>query len=203
MQTSSSIEDRSTKQSPLWATRLKLSAILALPILMIAASTFVYVTGVGMPTGTKNRGQLVVPAAQISDQLAVISGQDESTIPGQGVTWSMLYQEPKNGCKSDCLNSLYFIRQTHKAIGKYAPLLNRYYISREGKLNSDLLKNYPALIQLKASEQLMTTLENTNERQKPQYYLVDKQGFLMMTYSQENTLKDYITDLKFLFSNSE
>jgi hypothetical protein len=203
MQTPSTATEQTQKQTPLWATRLKLSAILALPILMIAASTFVYLTGVGMPTGTKNRGVLVAPAQQIADQLSAIDGQEDAVMPGQQTTWSMLYREPPGGCMQSCLDELYFIRQTHVAIGKYSHLIKRYYLPLDGQLNTELLELYPQMLQLAATDPLNDKLKLVNQAQTPMYYLVDKQGFLMMTYNAENTLKDYITDLKFLFSNSE
>ena len=44
-------------------------------------------------------------------------------------------------------------------------------------------------------EQLFTTLEPDG---RPAFYLVDKRGYLMMFYTEENTGKEVVADLKFL-----
>ncbi|ROR98975.1 hypothetical protein EDC56_3215 [Sinobacterium caligoides] len=181
-------------------SHLPLTIILLLPLLIISASTMVYMTGVGMPETTKNRGKLVSPPMHIGEHFTALgSANGGSALPGETGRWSLLYQLPDN-CLEQCSQLLHFMRQLHVASGKHAAKFDRYLLVSATKEQSLIAERYPRLLQISSnlSLQNLTAPAHSNSI----FYLIDPQGFLMMSYDDGHVLKDYITDLKFLFSNS-
>jgi len=184
------------------STRIKLSMIFLLPIIVIAASSFVYFTGIGMPTTTMNRGQLVIPALSVKETFDSVEGEASTLTPGTTQRWSLVY--PFNdSCDEKCMDDLYFIRQVHIALGKYAGRVDRYTVAQHGVFEQAISDAYPHITQLQTSADIASLLINNTYDKEAKYYLIDQQGFIMMSYNQDNTLKDYLTDLKFLFSNTQ
>lgn len=208
------------------SNRMVLLLIAGIPVTMILAATWLWyfvVEGdlnlVGT-LGTANQGTLVQPPRQLDEGGLLDQGGRVFRYADLEPRWTMLV--PVSGsCDADCEQRLYLTRQIHVAIGKDFNRLRRFYVSSsplaESSLDvSSLSDQRPAPVGL---EEFLETehrglkplvLEGeTLGRLFPEYlenpstwYLVDPAGWIMMSYNEQVSYKDVISDLKFLLKNS-
>lgn len=169
--------------------------ILGFPIGIILLSTFVFFTGIGAPDGTKNEGDLVHPARALRESNIAFSVPADQHKP----LWTLVQIEAAD-CDQACVDNLTYSRQMHKALGRRTPGLRRQLWS-SSKLYSGLAAEHPKLEQLTLPE-ATSIAALTKGLPAARYYLVDPQGFLMMTYSDKHDYKQMIKDLKFLLTQS-
>jgi hypothetical protein len=97
----------------------------------------------------------------------------------------------------------------HTALGRRALYLRRYYLTPELPLGAEfagyLTGEHPGLMVLQAEaaalSQLAETAAATGEGE-PAYYLVDKQGYIMMYYTATHSGQQVIDDIKFLMKQT-
>ena len=190
--------------------RLSVWLILLLPVAVIAAATFVYYTGIGLPTGTSNQGVLIQPPRDIKP--VVFKGSDGKPFfyADQPFKWSLLIPGQAN-CLSDCRDRLYFTRQLHTALGRMQTSLRRYFLVADGPLTADtaelLARDYPELTVLYLDQAESNSLfggigPGPATGEPPAYFLVDPGGFLMMYYTSGHDHKQVLHDLRFLIKES-
>jgi hypothetical protein len=189
-----------------WSSWLLLAAI-GLP--MISAYV-VFNTGWGIPTGSINKGDLLLPATSMN-QLSVSSSTGETVDLFAGKKqWRWLIVG-NNTCGDRCQNNLYLSRQVHIRLGEKAMRLERVYLNTdfqfESDFSKDLAQNHPRLRQLHVnSSDWHQLLASTNaadiELKGGNLFVVDQEGFVMMTYNRSHSGADMLDDIKRLLKYS-
>lgn len=188
--------------------RLKLLCLIGLPVITVVLSTLMFKTGIGLPSGTKNKGVLIQPPQQIADfSFTNIDGRLFDYAPDS--KWSLVL--PAFGeCKEDCAERLFLTRQVHMLLGKNAGAVRRYYLNIGGTLSpqtqSMLNQDHPKLAVInttrEAAKNLGGGIITSYSNKAMPYFLVDPRGFVMMYYTDKNTDKELIKDLKFLITKA-
>lgn len=184
--------------------RIKLLVLILIPFTLMALAWVVFYTGIGMPSGTSNKGLLINPPLQLNDlvmQGAPPIATAENTqwffvIPGEG------------SCNDACEQRLYLTRQIRTALGKHTEKIQRVYLIDQadkpsGDLQSLLNREHADLKVVAVSkaafkELLLSHPQAAQTAAEQGYYLADFRGFMMMYYGQQHTYKDTISDVKYL-----
>ncbi|MFT6309844.1 MAG: hypothetical protein ACJAQS_000204 [Porticoccus sp.] len=190
-------------------SKLEMWLILLIPIVGLLIFTFMYFSGFGIPETTTNKGDLVQPPRSIETVTVYDAGNNEF-IYNDGVhKWTILIPAA-GGCNTSCESTLYFTRQMHTALGKQMNGLRRFYLTDQKNIApitaALLLADYPKVerffVNNKQMEQLLGDVEGVDYRDGKTYFLIDPMGFVMMSYTDQNGLKDLLSDLKFLLKQS-
>lgn len=185
---------------------LLLMLVVALP--MIAAYV-VYHTGWGMPEGTVNKGRLLAPPLAITE----LAPQQ------QGKPWD-LTQEPNRWrfvipggatCNKTCMDNLYLTRQVHIRLNEKAERVERIYLLLDDSLSPELAahmnKQHPKLRVITANPATVRqALKGNNLGDNPvaagRYFLMDQQGYLMLSYTPEHSGGELLKDIKKMLKTS-
>jgi cytochrome oxidase Cu insertion factor (SCO1/SenC/PrrC family) len=177
------------KVNPIKSNRRKLIIILAIFALPVVLSMLLYFSG-WRPSATANYGELILPAHFIDDvNMQSIDGKPVKFSELHG-KWTMVYFD-NSGCAEECMNRLYFMRQTHHSQGKYLDKIQRVLILTDDK-SIDKLKTklieYPEMQVLTAEKSVLSNLLHEfglltqADIEQRNIYLLDQQGNLMMRY---------------------
>ncbi|HEV8077211.1 MAG TPA: hypothetical protein VGP45_02380 [Marinobacter sp.] len=185
--------------------RIIAAAIMLIVALPMIVASVIYHTGIGMPTGTVNKGDLLSPPQSI-DQLQL---RDADGNPWQADTerkrWRMLI--PATGqCDEQCQQNLYITRQVHVRLGKDAYRVERLFVLLDDTLDVEMQdffrEEHPGLVVLNTESARLndllaaTDLAGINPVAEGRYFLVDQNGYLMMSYNPEHTGKELLADVK-------
>ena len=189
--------------------RLSVWLIILLPILVIGSASFVFYTGIGMPEGTTNEGELIRPARDIKPLEFVDAKGEVFRYGEQEFKWTLLMPGPGN-CDESCRQGLYTSRQMHTAIGRLKPSLRRYYLVMDNELDPQTREFFATehadvkvlFLDSNERQQLFAGIEGATPGVPGAWFLVDPGGFLMMYYTAEHTYKQVMADLKFLIKES-
>ena len=164
-----------------------------------------------MPTGKANHGELVSPVRPLpAFQLQTLSGEsvDETFFRGK---WTIVYLA-QGGCDRPCVEQLYNIRQVRLAQGKNIDRLQRLLLWQDDGTSSEkrmeLQKHFPGQVIVPLSGQGTAALldpfvlDETPPLAAGRIYLVDPQGYLMMSYEPEDEPRGMIKDLERLLKYS-
>jgi len=207
--------------------RMVLLLVAGLPVTMILGASWLWffvVRGdldlVGS-LGTANRGALVQPPRQIDKATLLAPDGAEFVYANAEPRWTMVVPAAGGRCDRICENNLYLTRQIHIALGKDFNRLRRVYASETPPADTvlevqELSDNSPAPASFEqflarehgalqplvlapgGFEQLFAEAGEDSST----WYLVDPAGWIMMSYTKDQTYKDVIADLKFLLKNS-
>ena len=167
--------------------------------------------------GTTNHGEFVLPPTSMVD-LALTDGNNNPwLLANQKIKWRMIIAG-SGECVDQCQEMLYLTRQVHISLGKYSRRFERLYLVQGESLGEETAKyiklNHPFLKVLHGSnEGLKELLENTNAPLTGDFsskagtnvmrmYLVDQQGFIMMSYTMANDGQELIEDIEHLMKYS-
>ena len=194
---------------------LIMTAIIVVPFLLAYT---MFRTGLGMPGGTTNQGQLILPPLHI-DKIG-LRDRDGNALDYQFADglWTLLLIG-EGACDARCQEALYLTRQVHIALGKDANRVVRFYAVK-GALTDEstagLIKaEHPRLVSIAVDDQVLSRyLSNENraaslpfnsaQLTSESYVLVvDPLGNIMMYYTPEHTGKQMLKDLKKLLKNSK
>ncbi len=189
-----------------WSSWLLLAAI-SLPMIM---AYVVFSTGWGIPTGTINKGDLVLPATSI-ESLPIVDreGRSVDLLAGKKL-WRWLIIG-SNQCEDQCQNNLYLSRQVHIRLGEKAIRLERLYLNTDPRFSNEfseqLSKEHPKLKQLHInsddwSELISSTSAGDNALEEKSLFVVDQEGFVMMSYDRSHAGADLLDDIKRLLKYS-
>ncbi len=201
--------------------QMTLLMIAGVPVVIILASTWLWyyvISGrldiVGM-LGTANQGELVSPPVAIAD----LNTQDKAGLVfdprGDKPLWRIVIPGTAS-CDADCQQLLYYTRQIHTAMGKYANRIERVYLAEGVEPGSPdveaLAEDYPALNLLYTSAPVFSAAGDPaagdpaagsgESPAKLGYYVMDPAGWLILSYAADADGKDVMADLKFLLKNS-
>ena len=190
--------------------KLKLAFMFLLPVIAVGLATLVYVTGIGIPKTTVNKGVLLVPPRQLDDLDLRDATAANWRYAAQGAAWGILVAGAEN-CAQLCRERLLLARQVHRSLGRDQDRVKRYYLDTGTTLTADTAAYV-------AAEQQGLTVIHTPEpalrallASQPgdpdplaagTIYLVDKRGFVMMYYLPSHPGKGMIDDLRFLLRNT-
>ncbi len=188
--------------------RYKLLLLFGIPLLIMISAYLVYTTGVGIPTGTSNKGVLINPPLQVAD----IGSLKPQPFPRtDNKLWFFLV--PGSGdCDNLCRERLYQTRQIRTALGKHTHRVQRVYLNLAGTAPNAALQQFldseHADLQVVSAtaEQfanLIGAAETPPAAVEQAFYVADPQGFIMLYYTTEHTGKDTLSDMKFLLKFSQ
>ena len=207
--------------------RLMLLLIAGIPLTMILAASWLWyfvIRGdldlVGM-VGTANRGTLVQPPRQLGDvplwdrDNLVADWHDDQP------RWILLVPSSGPVCDASCEGRLYLTRQIHIAMGKEFGRIGRAYftdaavsdtalavsaLSDDSPLPASFVdyldRDHRGLRALRVSSDSFGGLFPEYLEDSSSWYLVDPAGWIMMSYNEQISYRDVISDLKFLLKNS-
>ena len=207
--------------------RMVLLLIAGIPVTVILVATWLWyfvVNGdldlVGM-LGTANRGTLVQPPRQLDERELKDAKGLSFKYADLEPRWTMLVPGAGARCDEVCEHNLYVTRQIHVAMGEGFNRLRRMYISESSVENTELAveelsdhrpapsefarylaQEHQGLKALTLASGGYGLLFDEHSEDPGTWYLVDPQGWIMMSYNAEVPYKDVIADLKFLLKNS-
>lgn len=186
---------------------LLLMLVVAAPMI---AAYIIYHTGVGIPTGTVNKGALLAPPQYFPDLPTRYADGGAWQLDDEPTRWR--YVIPGTGsCDQLCRDNLYLTRQVHIRLNEKARRVERYYLlldsSIEPQFAAYLEQEHPRLRILEAPrDALNNMLSKTNTGANPdrngQYFLMDQEGYLMMSYGPNTDGADLLKDIKKMLKTS-
>ncbi len=217
MNTDNSQSQAPLEQSPeqLKKNRLQLIAILAIVLIPVLGSTFMFYTGIGMPQGTSNHGVLIEPPMGLTD--IAVSNND-------GSPWSWAESGKfrfitllDGQCDETCNQMLYITRQVHVRLAKRGGSLERLLVQLDDaitetplptSIGKSMAEEYPGLAQMRSDfyqwrERLSNQASLSNTFNGHQILLVDRRGNLIMAFDQNNSGEDIHKDLNFLIKSTQ
>lgn len=181
------------------SSKLILSLIVGIPLLVIAFSSVLYQLANRdvIELGTVNNGTLIQPPVAIAD----LQPQHRN---GEAVEFNLadsLWQFVVVGdadCDQHCEAMLYLTRQTHTALGKKMNRVGRMYLNLSedysGALDKLLIDEHEkltsAFVDPRAYQQLKQLVL---EDEAMGFYVVDPKGWIMMVYRLPNLEQDTLT----------
>lgn len=175
--------------------KLQMLVILLTPLLVMASSTLLYVSGWLTPDERVNKGVLLTPVLQLGDL-----GLDQDVVNPER-QWLMV--QTSTTCRADCEQQVYLQRQTHVALGKNEPRMKRLLLTQSTGLTA-LATEYPGL-----EVQTLTAISDTFRAQVPvqfgqqnYVFIVDPLGNIPLYFTPENSFRDQLDDLKKLLKLS-
>ncbi len=193
-------------------SRYQLLVLMLIPVLVVLAATFVFYTRIGLPKDTRNKGVLITPPVQINDlQLVDMQGKPVVVNGVKDDVWAFVIARSAD-CNAECRQRFWVNRQTRIALGKYQNHIRRIWLLTDGEMSADtaqwLAKEQPDIAVVRAHTSSWQALLGASNYQADinaltDFYLVDTRGFVMMYYTEKNTYKDVITDMKFLLKGVE
>ncbi len=184
--------------------------VITLPMLI---AYLIFKTGVGMPTTTVNKGELIVPATSLGElPLENQSRQRvdwlQTSVEGDQKWRLLIVNDGK--CGEACQSQLYKARQVHKRLAQKAGRVERLFLTTSPNLSPEiqtLLSNeYPLMAvgviekHIWQSQFASSSLPNVINSEK--IIVVDQQGYAMMNYGVEHTGGEMLDDIKRLLKYS-
>ena len=187
--------------------RLQGISVIASVLLPILAAYLVYYTGLGMPEGTINQGELLQQPVKV-DQLPFMGRDGEKLdLAGEEPKWRYLIL-PVGECGAECEKLLYTSRQVHVRLGEKAGRVERLLVTAApltGELQQKLQQEYPRLRLVQLEEGPLQQLWRETSRADiadTRALLVDQQGFAMMAYDNRHNGNQLLEDIKRLLKYS-
>ncbi|WOX03930.1 hypothetical protein [Microbulbifer pacificus] len=186
-----------------WAGIAVFSAV-AVPML---AAYIVFYTGLGMPKGTINQGELLTPAKNVTDIELLSDNGDKILLADEAPKWRYLILGGEQ-CAAECEKLLYTTRQVHIRLGDKAHRVERMLVTADALSEQrlgELKSEHPRLrFSTVDRQQLDNWLANSDHPKLagPNALLVDQNGFAMMVYDNRNTGNQLLKDIKRLLKYS-
>lgn len=186
---------------------LLIIAAIVLPMLL---AYLIFTTGIGFPSGTTNKGQLLIPPQPIqnlsltsdSDVLSLLYSDNSNTDkPVVKKRWRLLVPVTKN-CNEQCQGYLYLTRQVHIRLAEKAYRVERMLLLLDTFSESEketLKQEHPETLFVESTPQnLQEWLAQATLPLAPNnfFYLVDQEGFAMMRYDESHSGQDLLDDIK-------
>jgi cytochrome oxidase Cu insertion factor (SCO1/SenC/PrrC family) len=155
------------------------------------------------PSG-KSYGDLVKPPKNLQIPILHDATGKEFTAQQWLKKWSVVMVDG-TGCTQPCQAQVHLLKQVHTSLNKDIKRVQRILIVPT-ELNSDtfnaLQKQYPELLILGGADAETAKFAAEFNVAGGQVYLVDPEGYLMMSYSEKMDPKGLFSDLKRLLKNS-
>lgn len=183
--------------------RKVLLTIIGIPIVVILLSTALYfmVDTKVVDLGTVNNGTLITPPLRFSElPLQGLEGEPQNA-SGSEPKWSYVVFGDAE-CLDGCERMLYLTRQTHIALAKKMPRVQRIYVSVDGaiseSLQNQMQQHYAdsliATVDQKALEKMFSA-SGVDPLQTNSFFVVDHNGWLMMVYQADDLQQESLNTL--------
>ena len=183
--------------------RLQMLLIFAIPAFAICLSYLMYFTGVFIPDGKTNKGQLILPPKSLS-QLNLTQGDQSFSEANLDGRWAILVLGSKDCLSEPCQEAMYQTRQAHIALGKETDRVVRTFIADEElSLSHSFQQEHPDIFWLKANKAVLLKELDLREWPTGRYFIVDPLGNVMMGYESAQYGGDLLKDLKRLLKASK
>ena len=179
----------------------------ALPML---GAYLLFKTEFAIPTNTVNKGDLLLPPQEIVElPLFDESGEPVDILAGDN-KWRILIPGSAN-CDDSCEQTLYLTRQVHTRLGNKAGRVQRYYLNRDQQLSAATKERfkveYPHLKTVNmTADDFADFIADSNvanaDDLDQRYFVMDQEGFVMMSYLPRHTGNELLIDLKRLLRYS-
>lgn len=183
---------------------LSLIASVALPIV---AAYVVFYTGMGLPRGTVNQGELIQPPLDVSRLQFIEDDGAALQLVDADIKWRYLIL-PGTDCDAACEQLLYTSRQVHIRLGEKADRVERLLVSSAPLAPERLAvlhREHPRLRLVQLDAAALQQLRDESDRAEDsgsRLLLVDQQGFAMMAYGSEHSGNQLLKDTKRLLKYS-
>jgi len=205
---SSELENSAAEAKQIKRNRVMGIVVLSAVFLPMLIAYLLFKTEFAIPTNTVNKGELMQPPQEIvnlplyneaGDSVSLLDGEKRwrILIPGESI------------CDSQCEKTLYLTRQVHTRLGNKAGRVERYYLNTDKAFSSasiELFKTeYPQLntVYMNADDfKGLLADSNITDNFYQRYFLMDQEGFIMMSYLPSNTGNEFLKDIKRLLKYS-
>lgn len=205
MNTEAANHDPVSSAPTISATKSRLMGFLVIGVIaapMIAAYV-IYKSGMGIPTSTVNKGDLLPQAKSISPLLITDTSGQPIDLITEKKKWRLIIPVTSN-CSDACVRNLYTSRQVHIRLGEKARRVERVVlmqsVSQSESVEGYLLDEHPRLIRAvtdtSALQSLLSSEADAGRDIYQRYYLMDQEGFIMMSYGTEHTGGELLKDIK-------
>jgi len=176
--------------------------VMAVILLPMVVAYIIFHTGWGFPTTTTNKGTLLTPAISVQDfdvdgttPLAFMSDVGNKR-------WRLLVPVPSS-CDSACQKNMYTTRQVHVRLAEKAYRVERVFALFEApsvKQQQNFASQHPNARLVTVPPILFSQWLGTDaiarDNVDQHYYLVDQEGFVMMSYTANHSGQDLLDDIK-------
>lgn len=151
-------------------------------------------TGVGVPEGTSNHGELMTPGLVVPKQVNVL----------QGGRWGLVMVGDR--CEQPCKDQLILMQQVHKSLGKeFGRMQSIWFKYQDHELfpAEQITEKNPALTS-RVTEEMSDWLA-VHQLPSDDYsiWLIDPLGNLVLRFSPGTDGRDILTDIRFLLKASK
>lgn len=177
--------------------------ILGIPVFVILASSILYWMADQdvVELGTVNHGNLIQPPRPMMEQTLTTPGGETLDIFDQVDSRWIFMVVGGARCEDECERMLYLSRQTHVAMGKKMPRIQRMYLSTSETLSPELADQLAAdhddMRIAHIDAQAWQTLIEGVDFEFPasrRFYVVDPYGWLMMSHGVPDTELPTLTE---------
>lgn len=185
--------------------RIIATSLILLVSLPMLIAYVLYHTGVGIPQGSTNEGDLLAPPQLFADWEPVqLNGRGWAVSDQPRSRWRWIIPIDSD-CTGHCEDNLYLTRQVHVRLASEAYRAERIVLPLDGPLSESrkqwLEEEHPGVIVLRPNVgAMMSSLAETNQPESPlepgRYYLMDQEGFVMMSYGPEHSGSQLLDDIK-------
>lgn len=183
--------------------RLKLLLLAALFLGPLAVAAWLYFSAADLaPEGRTNAGRLLVPIANVDDELADTSLAALTGGASEGL-WVLLYRN-EGACDEACEDALYRLRQSRLMLGRDMTRLVRVFLHGESAPDKVLIRTeHDGLVTIKSSG-----LGGILDRARPAdlapggLYLIDPLGNLVMYFPGDLSPGAMVEDIEHLLDLS-
>ena len=182
--------------------RLQLALLFLIPFAAMSLAWIMYFTGLWLPDGRTNKGELLSPPANFADLHLKQGEQTFEAAMTEGL-WRVVVFGSTHCQETQCVDSLYKTRQVHIALGKDADRVTRFYVAPQKPTpSSELATEHPGIHWLTADEEQVKTALGLKQWPGNQVFIIDPLGNLIMGYQAEQPGGDLLDDLKKLLKAS-
>ena len=183
-------------------SRLPVLLIFLIPSVAMGLAWLMFFTGLWLPDGRTNKGELILPPAQFS-QLQLIQGDAALKLEELEGNWGILVFGSQDCAGQACQESLYKTRQVHVALGKEADRIVRLYVAPQApEVSENLVDEHPNIFWLSADKAATLKALNLDSWPENRFFIIDPMGNIMMGYQSDQKGGDLLKDLKKLFKAS-
>lgn len=189
--------------------RIMGAAIMAVIFLPMAIAYGVYHTGIGMPSTTVNRGDLLAPPQAIESLQPRQLDNSPWLLAEQSRKWRWLV--PGGAvCDTQCQKNLYLTRQVHIRLAEKAFRVERLYLLLDDTIAPETLEfltqEHPHMPVVKLDAKVLAAALAAGGQAEAlaqnRYFLMDQDGFVMMSYTPTHTGQQLLDDIKRLLKFS-
>lgn len=212
MSTEEKRSEEPTDAKQLKRNRLQLVAILAIVLVPVIGSTFMFYTGIGMPEQRNNNGLMIEPAIDLREVTLNRNNGSEWDWSDSGKF--RLVTLVNGVCDSVCADRIFASRQLHVRLAKRSTSLERVLVQLDGAITSTpsisegLEQAYPQLQQLQGElaqwqERLAEVAAIESTFNGHQLLLVDRRGYLIMVFNADIHGQAVMDDVNFLIKSTQ